>query len=166
VASRGFAAAFTNLGLASIVGRDLNSVIAVIQDAICPEGAIREQVAAREAGANALEIVFAEVIDAGAGLEQLNSLTADDVVMAIGTMVASYIYNRWLGDLGVKIEEKAISPQQAVGMERRMKGFIRDAVKIDLAQRDPLRIDWRGREGREVIERIYSDAFAVIGGER
>ncbi len=81
-------------------------------------------------------------------------------------MVASYIYNRWLGDLGVKIEEKAISPQEAVRVERRMKDFIRDAVKLDLQRKDPLKIDWRGTEGKDLINRIYNDAYAVVGGER
>ncbi len=93
-------------------------------------------------------------------------MTAADVGKAVEAMVASYIYNRWLGDLGVKIEEKAVSPQQAVRVEQRMREFIRDAVRLDLQQKDPLKVDWRGAEGKGLIDRIYGDAYAVIGGER
>ena len=166
VARGGLADAFEKLGLGSIVGRDLDSVVAAIADAVCPEGADREEIAAREATSEALEEVFSDVINSGADPAQLDAMTAAGVGKAVEAMVASYIYNRWLGDLGAKIEEKAISPQQAVRVEHRMKEFIRDAVKLDLAQRDPLSIDWRGAEGRDLMGRIYTDAFAVIGGEK
>ena len=166
VARSGVADAFANLGLGSIVGRDLDSVIAAVADAICPPGADREEVAAREATAEALEEVFSDVITAGADLTQLDAMTAAGVGMAVEAMVASYIYNRWLGDLGAKIEEKAMSPQKAVQVEQRMKEFIRDAVKLDLQSKDPLKVDWRGSEGKALIARIYGDAFAVIGGEQ
>ena len=166
VARNGFADAFTNLGLGSVVGRDLDSVIAAVTDVVCPAGADREEVAAREASTEALEEVFADIIRTGADISQLDAMTAAGVGKAIEAMVTSYIYNRWLGDLGVKIEEKAISPQQAVRVERRMKDFIRDAVKLDLQQKDPLKVDWRGAEGKDLMGRIYSDAYAVIGGEQ
>jgi len=166
VSRNGFAEAFKNLGLGSLVGLDLDSVIAALTDAVCPAGADREEVAAREASTEALEEVFANTIRAGADASQLDAMTAADVGKAVEAMVASYIYNRWLGDLGVKIEEKAISPQEAVLVERRMKDFIRDAVKLDLQQKDPLKIDWRGTEGKDLINRIYNDAYAVVGGER
>ena len=166
VARGGLADAFTNLGLGSVVGRDLDSVIAAVTDAICPAGADREEVAAREASTEALEEVFADIIKTGADMGQLDAMTAIGVAKAVETMVAGYIYNRWLGDLGVKIEEKAISPEQAVRVEQRMKDFIRDAVKLDLQQKDPLKVDWRGKEGKELMDQIYRDAYAVIGGER
>jgi len=67
--------------------------------------------------------------------------------------------------LGIKIEEKAISPREAVCVEKRMKDFIRDAVKLDLQEKDPLKVDWRGSEGKSLMDRIYRDAYAVIGGE-
>ena len=166
VAGKGFADAFANLGLGSVVGRDLDSVIAAVTDSICPAGADREEVAAREASTEALEEVFGDIIKTGADVSQLDAMTAAGVEKAIEAMVSSYIYNRWLGDLGVKIEEKAISPQQAVRAEKRMKDFIRDAVKLDLQQKDPLKVDWRGTEGKNLMDRIYRDAYAVIGGER
>jgi hypothetical protein len=166
VARNGFADAFANLGLGTLVGRDLDSVIAAVTDALCPAGADREEVAAREASTEALEEVFADTIKAGGDMSQLDAMTAAGVGMAIEAMVASYIYNRWLVDLGVKIEEKAISPHQAVLVEKRMKEFIRDAVKLDLQQKDPLKVDWRGTEGKNFMGQIYSDAYAVIGGER
>lgn len=166
VARNGFADAFAKLGLGSVVGRDLDSVIAAVTDAICPAGADREEVAAREASTEALEEVFADTIKAGGDMSQLDAMTVAGVGKAIEAMVTSYIYNRWLGDLGVKIEEKAISPHQAVLVEQRMKEFIRDAVKLDLQQKDPLKVDWRGTEGKNLMGQIYSDAYAVIGGER
>jgi len=166
VARGGFADAFANLGLGSVVGRDLDSVIAAVTDAVCPPGADREEVAVREASTEALEEVFADTIRTGGDVSQLDAMTAAGVAKAVEAMVAGYIYNRWLGDLGVKIEEKAISPQQAVCVEKRMKDFIRDAVKLDLQQKDPLKVDWRGSEGKNLMDRIYHDAYAVIGGER
>ncbi len=166
VARNGFADAFANLGLGSVVGRDLDSVIAAVNDAVCPAGTDREEVAAREASTETFEEVFADIIKADADVSQLDAMTAAGVGKAIEAMVASYIYNRWLGDLGVKIEEKTISPQQAVLVEQRMREFIRDAVKLDLQQKDPLKVDWRGTEGKELMSQIYSDAYSVIGGER
>lgn len=163
VSRNGLDAAVRQLGLGSVIGSDVDSVIAAIADAVCPEGASREEAAAREATAEALEEVFADVITADGDLTKLDAMTAATVAKAITTLVTSYIYNRWLNDLGAKIESKAITSQQAVRVEKRMRQFIRDAVKLDLRDRDPLKIDWRAQEGRSFMEQIYRDAFNMIG---
>lgn len=164
VGNRGLATALANLGLGSLVGRDLESVIAAVNDAICPAGADRQDAAVREAGTDTLQLLFTEVIEAGGDINQLNSMSPEAVGRAIEAMVASFIYNRWLAELGIKIETKAIAADKAVRTEQRMKAFIQDAVKYDISQKDALKIDWKGSEGQSMIDRIFQDAYAVIGG--
>jgi len=164
VASSGLDATLRTLRLTAYVGKDAETVFAAVINAICPEGSSREDVAARESVTDALWQLYGALIPEDGNLAPLDSLTDEQVQATIVTSVAAYIYRRWLGDLGIKIEQKAISAKDAVKLERQMKTYVRDSVKLELSERSALTIDWKGKEGRELVERIYQDSFSLIGG--
>lgn len=164
VASNGLDATLRTLKLTSIIGKDAVSVFAAVINAICPEGSAREDVAARESVNDAMWQLYGTLVPEDGNLDGLNSLTEEQVQATLLASVVAYIYRRWLGDLGIKIEEKAVSAKEAIKLERQMKTYIRDSVKLELGGRRALNMDWKGREGREVVERIYQEAFSLIGG--
>jgi len=92
-------------------------------------------------------------------------MTPNDIAAAIESCVEAYVYNRWLGDLGVKIEERAVSPTDACRMEREMRDFIRETVRFDMSRVSVMTLDWRGEAGRQFVENIYRDAYSLFGGE-
>lgn len=164
VASNGLEATLRTLKLASFIGKDAESVFAAVINAICPEGSAREDVAARDSVNDAVWQLYGELIPPDGDLEPLNSLTEEQVQAAIQTSVVAYIYRRWLGDLGIKIEQKAVTAKEAVKLERQMKVYIRDSVKLELEGKSALTMDWKGKEGRQLVEKIYQEAFSLIGG--
>lgn len=165
-AGQGFGAALGRIGITWVVGRDVSEVLSAISNALSPDGASKEEAAAREAINETLEHLCDRFLAEGRDLTALEAMTPVDIAAAIERCVEAYVYNRWLGDLGVKIEEKAISPAEAVRLERDMKGFVHETVRFDLSQVDVINLDWQGEAGRALVDNIYRDAYSLFGGER
>jgi hypothetical protein len=162
VARRGLNAALESLNLSSVVGRDAQTVFAAISNALSPDGASPEQAVARGAINDVLADIYERFVGEDGDLSKLNSLTGDDIKSAVADSVSTYIYQRWLQELGKQIEKKAISSSQAVSLEREVKLFVKDSVKLDLKSVDPLTIDWR-TEGHQLISNIYEQAYSLFG---
>lgn len=164
VARNGLEATLRSLKLASVIGKDPVIVFAAVIDAICPEGSTREDAAARHGVNDAMWQLYAELVEQQGSLDALKAMTEEQVQATLLASVSAYIFTRWLGDLGIRIEMKAVTAEEAVKMERQMKTYIQDSVKSDLGGRRALDIDWQKREGREIVEKIYQEAFSLIGG--
>lgn len=164
-AGAGLQAALRSIGIGDVLGRDVSEVLAAISNALAPDGASKEEVAARDAVNETLEHLSERFIDEGRDLTALESMTPQDIAAAIEYCVGAYVYNRWLGDLGAKIEQGDVKPTEAVRVEREMRDFIRETVRFDLSRIDVMRFDWRGEPGRQVVETIYRDAYSLFGGE-
>jgi hypothetical protein len=165
VATRGLDAALKAFKLSSLVGKDAETVFAGLVNAIAPEGKSREEIAARDAVAEALCFLYEKLVpgqpDASDAFENLSEELVREALLV---SVSAYVYERWLVDLGRKIEEKAITAAEAVRLEGEMKQYVRDSVKVDLTKIEVLEMNWKGKDGRAFVQRIYEDAFAFIGG--
>lgn len=164
VASRGVQGALEALGLGRFVGSDAETVLAAIENALAPAGSSREDAAARKAVGVVLEDIYERFGAGDGGLEALERMSPDDVRAALTTSIAEYIYARWLSDLGRRLEDRAVSPDAAVRLERDMRAYLRDAVVLDLKGKDPLAVPWDGEEGRALVEGLYEEAFRILGG--
>lgn len=163
VASGGVAETLAKEGLARFVGRDAKEIFAAITDLLAPPGATSEEAAARHATASVLEELFERFAVEDGGLQRLDAMSAEDVRLAVEASIANYIYCRWLGELGLRIETKAISYAQAERLERDMKEYVRDIVKVDLQSSDVLAVDWKGAAGARIIHDLYEQAYNVLG---
>ena len=166
VANRGVGPALESLGLSRFSGRDAPEVFAAIVDALAPEGADLEQAATRGAIEQTLAGLFEQYVGPDGSVAALEAMTPDAIRTAVEASVAASIFNRWLGDLERMLEEKAVTATQAVRLERDMESYIRDTVKLDLMDKDPLNVKWDGPEGSSFVERIYGEAYSIIGGRR
>jgi hypothetical protein len=153
------------LNLSSVVGKDAPTVFAAISNALAPDGATPEQVVAREAVNDVLADLYERFVTKDGDISRLNALTGEDISKAVVDSVTSYIYHRWLQELGRQMEEKAINSSQAVGLEREAKLFVRDSVTLDLKGKDPLAMNW-ATEGNPIVERIYIEAYTLFGAGR
>jgi hypothetical protein len=165
VANRGLNAALTALNLSAVVGKDPRTVFAAIANAIAPDGASPEQAVAREATDDVLADLYHRFVVEGGDLSRMDSLTGEDVSKAMVDSVTSYIYHRWLQELGRQIEEKSISSSQAVRLEREAKLFVRESVNLDLSDKDLLNLNWT-TDGNTIVERIYREAYSLFGAAR
>lgn len=162
VANRGINAALESIGLGKIVGQSIESVCSAIADAISPDGSHRDDTAARRAANDTLYRVYKKFADDTQDIKALNSVSGDDVRAAIRDTVSAYIFSRWLEELGISIEKGATSASSAVGLERQVKQYVRERVRFDTTGSDVLKVNWSGREGSQIIERIFDDAHSFL----
>jgi hypothetical protein len=139
-------------------------VLAAILNALAPAGTTDDDATARRATNETLTELFERYGVVEQGLDRLNSMDADGVRDAIQSSVGSYVYQRWLLDLSKSIEERSISADRAVRLERDVKVYVRDLVELQLADRDVLTMDWNGAEGRLLAQEVYEQAYALLGG--
>ena len=162
IVNTGFSSALGALGLVALVGQDADTVFTSIADALSPEGADLESVAARRAVEEVLDKLCERIIQDDEDLSALDRMTDEDVSWAIKECVVAYVYERWIGELGSRIEGGAISPENAVALEEQMRDFVRESVEIDLSDTSVLAIDWNGEEGREIVERLFQEAYSFL----
>ncbi len=136
--------------------------MAAITNALAPRGDTLVDAATRQAIADTLAALWEERGVVDGGLDRLQAMTADDVRGAITESVASYIFYQWVLELGRAIEQRAVSTNQAIAMEREMRQYIHDTLTVDLAGTDVLAVEWRGAQGQAIITKVYADAFALI----
>lgn len=165
--SRGLGEALRELRLSSLVGKDVDTVFAGLMNAIAPDGSSREEIAGRDAISESLCFLYEKLVLNDTDADSVfGKLDKDLVEEAVVVSVSAYVYERWLIDLGRKIEEKSVTAAEAVRLEGEMKQYVRDSVKFDLSKQDVLEMNWKGKEGRDFVQKIYEDAYAFIGGSK
>jgi hypothetical protein len=162
VSSGGVATAVRQLGLATLAGRPAHDVLAAVTNTIAPRGATLEDAAARQAIADTLAALWDAQGVTDGGIDRLQSMTPDDVRGAIIESVSAYIFYRWVLELGRAIERRAVSMNEAITMEREMRQYIRDTLKLDIAKTDVLHVDWGGTEGQRIVEKVFTEAYDLI----
>lgn len=165
VASTGLAETFRAQGLGHLVGQTKEVVFAAICDLIAPAGGPLQDNVARESITEALEQLYDKLILDGTDASAIEQLSGAEIQQATETAIAAYVYNRWLLELGVKIEQHAITADRAVKLERDMKTYIHDAVKLDFAQVNIMQVDWQGGAGLKLIEELFEEAYSVLEEE-
>jgi hypothetical protein len=163
IATGGIGEALKGAGLAQFIGRDASEVFAAITNALAPAGASTEEVAARYATTAVIEELYELFAVETNGLERLDAMSAEDVRNAIESSIAKYIYFRWLGELGQRIENKSVSAAQAERLEREMKSYVRDVVRLDLKAVNVLTLDWNSAAATDLMADLYAQAYGVLG---
>ncbi len=162
VATRGVAAAARELGLGNLTGRSAAEVFAAIANRLAPSGATLEEAAARRAVDDALFALYNRYDLENADISSLDQMDGDGIRAALESSVSAYIYHRWLQELGDRIEENAVTSEQAVRLEREVRDYVEQTVRLDLREVDVLTLDWNGSEGRRIVERIFQEAYGLL----
>ncbi len=162
VARDGLAAAAREAGLGDLTGRPAAEVFAAIANRLTPSGSTLEEAAARRAVDEALQSLYVQYDLANQDISALEQMDADTVRGAIKESVSEYIYQRWLQELGDRLEENAVSAQEAVRLEREVREYVSQTVQLDLQDVDVLNTDWAGQQGSGVVERIYQEAYGFL----
>lgn len=162
VASRGLETAAREIGLGNLEGRPAIAVFAEIANRLAPSGATLEEAAARRAVDDALYALYKKFDLGTADISSLNNMDADTIRDAVEASVSAYIYHRWLQELGDRIEENAITTDEAVRLEKEVRDYVEHTVRLDLRDVDVLRLNWEGPEGSRIVERIYREAYGLL----
>ena len=162
IANNGLNETLRNYDLSDCIGKSADFVLNKIADLLAPSGATNEEAATRNAILDTLSQVYENFELESDGIEALSSLDADNVQSIVQEYVCSYIFRRWLHELGIKFEEKAVSTDDLYRAENQAKEYIKEAVKLDFKDRDILQIDFESQEGQMMIDSIFDEAYIII----
>lgn len=162
IAGGGVAAAVRALGIATFVGRSAQALLADIVDLLAPAGALMEEAAARKALITTIDDLFREFDVENNGLTALDRMDRAAVERVMLQSVVNYVHERWQQQLVACIERGTVGEADANAMIGEVKEFIAQTVAFDLRGVDVVRVDWRGREGKNLVERIYLAAYGLL----
>lgn len=162
ISTQGIQSTLQQLGLSAWIGKPAESVFTAISNALAPNAGSRESMFARQAINEALESLYEQYVVADGDITKLDQIGTEDMTQAIEIAVSAYIYNRWLGELAIAIEQKSVSAKDAVRLERDVKAFVSECVHLDSQNIDILSLDWNGSTGQQFIDSIFIEAYSVL----
>ena len=162
VVTSGIADALESIGLRDVLGQPVESALAAIMNKLAPTGDGLDEAAARKAVDLALLSIFEEYGVEADGLERLEEMDAAAVEKAFQTVVSEYNFQRWMLELGKRVEEGAVSANEALRLESIAKECILEATRLDLRDYDILATDWSGSESQRIINDIYAQAYVFL----
>jgi hypothetical protein len=162
VANNGIAAALQRIGLQNFAGQPVLNILTAILNAVSPVGASIEDTISRRAADAALTAMFEKFAVLDGGMERLNQMDAHDVEEAFEITVTEYIFQKWMLELGKRLEEGTVTPEDAIRLEQQVKDYVVEIVDIDLGDWDILRSDWSSDDAQRFIEDIYGQAYNFL----
>ncbi len=164
VARDGLAPTLARLGLQQLLGADAETAVVVLIDWLAPDGALLEEVAARDAAIWTLAELSERYDVAEDGVEGFARIGPADIIPILETSIANYLDARIQRDLLNRVERGNLGEAEAMQLSDDIKGFIRAQIRLTLETQDPLAIDWQGAEGHTLMGGLYADAYAILGG--
>jgi len=148
--------ALRTLKLESLAGRPIQEIFLGLVDYICPEGGTIDDGIAREA--------FVETITdlAETGIQDMDSLTTDQMQTIFEFYAANAIFARLCNDVGTSIIKYPASVQNAVQVQSQLRDFIRRSVADALTT---ARAAFQALTPENVfgfVTRIYEQAFSIL----
>lgn len=155
ISSLGFTETLKKVGLDDLIGKNAIEVLSGIIDKLSGPGKLLEDAIARSALIEVLAELFEKENEEYEVIEEDLTVSVDSqkLVELLELFIAEYIYQRLLSDLIERIENKAMSSNEVKKREEELKEFIIKLIKFDLKEKDPLKIDWLGDEGKKIIEK-------------
>lgn len=159
IARAGLSEALREVGLDDLVGRNRFDIVRALVDLIAGAGSNLEGQAARAAVLDVIDELFAE----GEDYADLAALTldADGLIAALEAYIAYFIYNRMLPMIDERLTRFA-DPRRAEQLDGDLKQLIRAQVRIRLRDTDVLAVDWRGDDGRRLVDGLIRDAYRAL----
>lgn len=154
--SRGVTEALRALNLGALAGRPIEEIFLGLADYVCPDGGSIDEGIAREA--------FIETITdlAGAGITDLDGLTADQMQTVFELYATNAIEARLCNDIGAKTITLPSNSREAARVQAQLNDFIRrgvadalTAARATMAALTPDRV-------LQFVGRIYEQAFGIL----
>lgn len=157
----GFVEAARRLGVGDLIGRDVQYVLASLVDLIAPDGALREEAAARKALIETMSDIFERFDVEDNGFESLDTIGVEGMAEIVELSVTNYINERMQQELVFRIEQGTLAEAEANSVCEELRDFISGIVKLDFKGVDLLTMDWN-TDGKRLIDNIYVTAYSLI----
>jgi hypothetical protein len=154
--ARGATEALRALNLGALAGRPIEEIFLGLADYVCPDGGSIDEGIAREA--------FIETITdlAGAGITDLNGLTADQMQTVFELYATNAIEARLCNDIGAKTVVLPSDIREAARVQAQLNDFMRRGVADALTSARAATAALTPDRVLEFVERIYEQAFGIL----
>ena len=162
VGQAGLATAMRELGLADLIGRSAAEVTAAIVERIAGPGSTMDADLARIA-LNRLRQEFLGAAKTFEDVERILRSTLERVQVA-GLLIqyyGHYLYLRFARDFYERLV-KSVGVEQARNSVESIRRTIFASLRAKLAGQNPVEVDWRGDEGRQLAERILAETLQIF----
>lgn len=156
LASGDLSAALESLGLGHLVGTSRFDVLDGLLKELGGEGGTLEDQAVIAALCEAFAYLYPDNAET---FEEMQAVTLDEsgVVEFIEYFVAEWAYSRLMPTLAEKFTH--IAPAEALERDRELRERVQLLVVLKVGERSALSIDWRGDDGRAVLEQVVKQLY-------
>jgi hypothetical protein len=153
---RGATEALRALNLGALAGRPIEEIFLGLADYVCPDGGSIDEGIAREA--------FIETITdlAGAGITDLDGLTADQMQTVFELYATNAIEARLCNDIGAKTITLPSDSREAARVQAQLNDFIRRGVADALTAARATTAALTPDRVLQFVGRIYEQAFGIL----
>ncbi|GAB7028515.1 Qat anti-phage system associated protein QatB [Geotalea toluenoxydans] len=154
--ARGATEALRALNLGALAGRPIEEIFLGLSDYVCPDGGSIDEGIAREA--------FIETITdlAGAGVTDLDGLTADQMQTVFELFATNAIEARLCNDIGLKAIILPSNSREAASVQTQLKDFIRRGVADALTTARSTVAALTPDRVLQFVGRVYEQAFEIL----
>lgn len=156
-ARQGFDAALVERGLEHLVGESPGVVLAGIIDTLAGPSRTLDEADARAA---MIALLAQELPDPLGGV-----LDETAVARLLEAFLVECVFQRMLQELGIQIANGALTATDAVRVERDLHAYLVAQAQLDMSGVDVLSVDWEGAEGRDLMARLLTSAYAQLEAE-
>lgn len=160
--TNGVEGTFQRFGLGSLDSISIEGAFNKLAEIVCSNGATSEEVIANVATTTALAHLYEQFDLENNDLSNLGNLTNEQISEVIECYITSYVFERWLHELGMSIEGKNIQASEVVAFEREILEFIESTVSLDFEGRDLTTLDLSQGEGKQLIDSVFLQAYQLI----
>lgn len=163
ISRNGFIKTLEQFGLSDCIGKSSEEILARIADRIAPIGSTNDEAIARNAILETLDFLYEKLLAEGQELDSLESLNEQTMKDSVCEYISTYIFNKWLYEVGLAVEKNELTEKEAIGLEKEIKDFVRDETKSALKEKNILTFNVSDGDGKRIIENIFELAYSTIG---
>ena len=162
VSRNGYPETLREYGLADCIGKSSQEVLAKIADRIAPIGSTNDEAIARNAILISLDALYEKLLNEGKDIDALGSLDEQTLKNSVEEFVGTYIFKKWVYEVGLAIEKNELTEKEAISLEKEIKVFVRNEVRSALKDKDIIKLDLNTGEGKKMVENIFELAYSTI----
>lgn len=151
-----------SLGISNLQDKSLEQVFNQLADSLSSSGGTDEETIARNAVIEALGKIYEDFDLENNSIDSLNQITTEQTTEYLEYYINSYIYERWLHELGVKMEEKDISSSEIVNAEKLAYDFIQSSVNLKFDDYNLSANNYTTTIVKNIIDEIFVQAYTII----
>lgn len=149
-----------NIG--ELKGLSVEVAINKIVEALAPLGGTVEEEISKAALLETLKKIYNDLSLKDSDLKKLQNISSDYIQTLLGYFVNSYVYIRWIHELGLKIENTVLSPTKIIEIENQTKKFIHHQVKYTFSKIDFLKTTTLTAKIKNIMDEMFYTCFSFL----